>query len=139
MPIAHHELEHVLEGLYGATVFYWLEAPKDLGTCCRCSNASKPSNPVTNLVILPVEGFSGMGWGCATCGLEQRGAWAVICDECLEDLDGSEEPFDYRLDLKMFCNGPDNLGRDPIWMLDGRREWKHNPAKHVDDSKGLVQ
>lgn len=52
----------------------------------------------------------GTGWGCRECGLEQDGALAVLCDDCIEK----------RAPIRWACLGdPARLGRVEVEQLTG--------------------
>jgi hypothetical protein len=52
------------------------------GTCCACEQEISPRDPC--VVMLPFEAPTGFkGWGCLVCKLPQRGAIAVLCQDCL--------------------------------------------------------
>jgi hypothetical protein len=57
-------------------------ATADFGPCCGCG---KPHDAtVRNVLYLDFEAPPGFcGWGCFVCGLEFRGALAIMCDACL--------------------------------------------------------
>lgn len=56
-------------------------AAPDLGPCCCCEKAQ--DGTVRNLVHMEFEAPPGFaGWGCLVCRAPNRGAMAVICDDC---------------------------------------------------------
>lgn len=53
-----------------------------LGKCCGCE---KEDATVRNVMMIDREAPPmTSGWGCLVCGLEPKGAVAILCDECLE-------------------------------------------------------
>ena len=57
---------------------------KDFGACCSCGAEGENVN-VRNVVMLEQKStVPGSGWGCVQCGLSMEGAFAVICDDCLD-------------------------------------------------------
>jgi hypothetical protein len=68
------------------------DAP-DFGPCCICGGACDSAagnkdgggGSCRNIVMLSRRGAEpGHGWGCVVCGLPLDGAYAVLCDPCLE-------------------------------------------------------
>jgi hypothetical protein len=100
----------------------------NLGPCCICE---RKDSTVRVLWMLPFRSPYGHGWGCVQCGLAAEGASAVICDECA-DANPTEK------DLKFFCRPSSTSdytrGRAPISELDGQPEWKHDMARHPEES-----
>jgi hypothetical protein len=48
------------------------------------------------------------------------------------EIEARRETEGFHLDLRYFCDGDDSTARLPLWMLDGRREWKHDLSKHEE-------
>ena len=55
----------------------------DLGSCCICG---EHDYTFPTIIMLGFKGPPGCksGWGCVVCGLEQVGAVAVLCNECVK-------------------------------------------------------
>jgi hypothetical protein len=54
----------------------------DHGPCCHCE---KRDRTVVNIVLLPLKALPGTnGWGCVVCDLPMEGAYAIICDACVD-------------------------------------------------------
>lgn len=58
-----------------------MENLNPLGRCCICETTRDVVNIITLDVKIP-DGERQGGWGCFVCGLEARGAVAVLCDGC---------------------------------------------------------
>ena len=84
------------------------ESPLDLGTCCACEGTWQ----VQNIFLLDVKGPTpGLGWGCLACGLPFDGAFAVMCEACLEA----------KADLRFVCAAkPHQPGRGSATALRGQ-------------------
>lgn len=67
------------------------------GPCCVCEGS--PARVIVYLPFRAPEGFR--GWGCVQCGLEMRGAVALICDACADEYEALGEA----LPLKTMCAG----------------------------------
>lgn len=87
-----------------------------LGTCCACGTDEN----VNNIVLLdyknPTPGSA--GWGCLVCDLPMIGAFAVLCDSCLES----------HAKIKFFVGENADHIRRPISEL--KEPHEHDPAKH---------
>ena len=54
----------------------------DLGPCCVCEQTGPQ---VCTILLLPFKApVPGTGWGCMACERPFDGAYAVVCDRCLE-------------------------------------------------------
>lgn len=63
------------------------EEPLDLGACCGCG-----CNQAQNILTLGKKALiPGTGWGCVVCGLPFDGAIAVVCDDCLVQIQEGKE------------------------------------------------
>lgn len=83
----------------------------NLGPCCGCQR----TDGVRNILMLDKKApVSGKGWGCFQCHAPAQGAYAVVCDECLEKLNGAKDE-----DVLQFaCGGtPTESNRVPIGDL----------------------
>jgi hypothetical protein len=95
----------------------------DFGPCCACGAENER---VRNVIMLEQKTPApGSGWGCFQCGLPAEGAFAVLCDECL-DL-GRPIRFAVAGEVK-------NKQRVAIEALGG--EHKHDMTKHSEASDG---
>ena len=58
-----------------------------LGACCNCG---RQDESVRNIIFVDMRSPEpGIGcWGCLICDLDQAGAVAVLCDECMENSKG---------------------------------------------------
>ncbi len=55
----------------------------NLGKCCACET----EGPTVRSIVMIERKMPrpGVGcWGCLQCGLPQQGAYAVLCDRCIE-------------------------------------------------------
>ena len=60
-----------------------LPQPENLGTCCGCG---KEPPGVRNVMFMEREAPPLTdGWGCLVCGLPQKGAIAILCDDCINN------------------------------------------------------
>lgn len=93
------------------------EEPLECGDCCACGDND---GTVRNLLLLDYEAPSSFegAWGCFICDLPQRGAIAVVCDDCLT----VDQP------LRWICGGQ--------YVRDGVRiqldDYVKRPFKHVE-------
>lgn len=96
-----------------------------LGSCCMCDGA----DGVRNIIMLSQRGaIAGHGWGCVVCGLPSDGAYAVLCDPCLELWQKKPEL------LTTACRGyPGSEGRIPIAELPPGR-FDHDDRKHKEQA-----
>jgi hypothetical protein len=98
--------------------------PPSLGACCNCG---REDDTVRNIVCVnrrsPEPGFG--CWGCLVCGLEQAGAVAVLCEQCLGQVP------------KMVCVGaaPDNR-RIPLDDL--TEPFDHDFGKHPEFRDAII-
>nr|MDZ8061854.1 hypothetical protein [Nostoc sp. EkiNYC01] len=61
----------------------------DLGACCCCETTELKA---TNILALGKKApIPGTGWGCMICQLPLDGAIAIVCDECLAQLEQGHE------------------------------------------------
>jgi hypothetical protein len=92
------------------------------GRCCAC----RRDVPLRNVMCMAFRGpasAAGKGWGCLVCGLAEDGAFAVICDRCLE----AEAPI-----LDVCAGDPADPGRTEAAALRGA-PWVHEMREHGDD------
>ena len=86
-----------------------------LGPCCVCEQTGPQ---VINILMLPFKApVPGTGWGCIVCGLPFDGAYAVVCDRCLE--------FPPRFIVHGYAA---RGGRVPVPEV--REPFDHDPARH---------
>ncbi|MBD2519939.1 hypothetical protein H6G93_34360 [Nostoc sp. FACHB-973] len=65
------------------------EKPLDLGVCCGCGTTD---SRVQNILTLQKKALvPGTGWSCFVCGIPADGAVAVVCDQCLAQLEQGQE------------------------------------------------
>jgi hypothetical protein len=97
----------------------------DLGKCCNCSK----DEDVRNILMLDLRApIAGMGWGCFQCGLPLDGAVAVLCDDCMKQLDGGYPLF--------VCAGyPKENERVSIQSLSSEK-FSHDMSKHPEEQSG---
>ncbi|RCJ34623.1 hypothetical protein A6769_22095 [Nostoc punctiforme NIES-2108] len=66
------------------------EEPLDLGACCGCGTTN--NSLVRNILTLHKKALvAGTGWECFICGIPANGAIAVVCDDCLAQLEEGKE------------------------------------------------
>lgn len=95
----------------------------NLGKCCICETEGKIVRNVITLNKKTPEEKG--GWGCVVCGLEPRGAVAVVCDVCIELYAKDETK------LKFACLGyPSENRRIEIEKL--TETYEHISSKHPE-------
>lgn len=84
---------------------------------------------VRNLIMLDRRcAIPGHGWGCLVCGLPMDGAYAVLCDPCLERYRENDAL------LTTVCAGyPGSEGRVLVDALPPG-VFEHDQAKHAADN-----
>lgn len=100
------------------------------GPCCVCERTGPT---VRVLVMLDFEAPPGFhGWSCLLCGLEDRGALAVVCDACADCMDVLPK-------LRFIAGGHylEDRVRVPLAGFE-RRPFDHVLARHPE-SKLLLQ
>lgn len=104
------------------TYTYFMEI--DLGTCCACG---KTGPSVRNIVALPYKAPQpGTGWGCSVCELPLDGAFAVVCDHCMQ----------VRTPLQFVVDGlVADKGRAPIDQVS--EPFKHDNLRHAGEIKPM--
>ena len=99
----------------------------DMGPCCICEKEGKT---VRHIIMLDFQMPDGCrsGWGCLQCGLEMKGAAAVVCDECLE-----KHKYKITENLKFVISGgsPKEKNRFPISKLK-KVYHGHDHSKHPE-------
>jgi len=110
----------------------------DRGPCCLCGEAAGfEGNPVRTFWMLPVKLPDDVphGWGCFGCGLEARGANAVLCDRCAERGEKEFTDDESWKRLTHYCAGNDSRDRRPIAELFDRPRWAHDMSKHREEDR----
>lgn len=94
-----------------------------LGKCCICE---RENETVRNVIMLHKKSPNEKGgWGCFVCGLEARGAVAVLCDFCLKRMTGNLAK------IRFACLGyPGENQRIEIEKL--TENFEHNLSKHPE-------
>jgi hypothetical protein len=102
---------------------FTMDSVPDLGPCCICET----TQGVSAIVMLGRRcAVPGHGWGCFVCGLPPDGAYAVLCDPCVDTWQGDGA-------LRFACRGyPAQDGRIPISELSSE-PFEHNEARHRAD------
>ena len=92
-----------------------------LGSCCNCG---RQGESVRNIIFVDMRSPEpGIGcWGCLVCDLEQAGAVAVLCDECLATSKG--------VPLNVCLGSPADNRRLPRSEL--TEPFDHDLAKHKE-------
>lgn len=98
------------------------EETEDFGPCCGCERPNDKT--VRTIVMMDIEAPEGfVGWGCVVCKLPNRGAIAILCDDCMSK---SALP-------KFICTG--------VWVTERKRQalddtfviraFMHDDSRHV--------
>lgn len=94
----------------------------DLGPCCMCEGG-----PTRNVIMLSRRGaIRGHGWGCVVCDLPLDGAYAVLCEACIERWQADNSL------LTVACRGWPCEGRIPIAELPAGG-FDHDMRRHRAD------
>lgn len=97
----------------------------DLGPCCACGKVNLVT--VRNIVALPYKAPQpGAGWGCTICELPLDGAFAVVCDHCLQ----THAPLQFAVDGLVA-----DKGRVPIEQV--TEPFKHDNLRHAGEIKPM--
>ncbi|WP_445630416.1 hypothetical protein [Nostoc sp. DSM 114167] len=97
------------------------EEPLDLGACCGCGTTN---SLVRNILTLHKKALvPGTGWECFICGIPANGAIAVICDDCLAQLEEGKEV------LKQAVYG-DVLGKQRCDIAQLTEDFDHKNIPH---------
>ncbi|MEH2164545.1 MAG: hypothetical protein V7K38_26715 [Nostoc sp.] len=65
------------------------EEPLDLGACCGCGTRH---SRVQNILTLQKKALiPGTGWSCFVCGIPADGAIAIVCDNCLAQIEDGKQ------------------------------------------------
>ena len=105
------------------TYTYFMEI--DLGPCCACGKVNLVT--VRNIVALPYKAPQpGTGWGCTICELPLDGAFAVVCDHCMQ----VHTPLKFAVDGLVA-----DKGRIPIDQVS--EPFKHDNLRHAGEIKPM--
>ena len=97
-----------------------------LGCCCICEKQDVTVRSIITLNRKLPESEPDGGWGCIVCGLEPKGAVAVLCGECLDRW------ADNTAQIKFACLGyPKDNRRIALEKLTSVRE--HDLSKHPEE------
>ena len=97
----------------------------EYGCCCICESTLN----VNNLIQLDYKVESESGWGCGQCGLEAKGAMAIVCDVCIEKH-GHEPDLEDRIKLLM-----SGIKRIPVPPVADRVPHGHDLSRHPEVSE----
>lgn len=104
------------------TYTYFMEF--DLGPCCACG---KTGPTVRHIVALPYKAPQpGTGWGCSVCELPLDGAFAVVCDHCMQ----VHTPLQFVVDGLVA-----DKGRVPIDQVS--KPFQHDNLRHAGEIKPM--
>src|SRR5215204_6029544 len=100
-----------------------------LGKCCLCEVENESVRNIMTLHKKIPDDVKNGGWGCFVCGLEPRGAVAVLCDGCLnKTIDDS------KTEIKFACLGYPGENRR-IEMEKLTEDFDHDMTKHPEENQ----